>query len=127
MMKKLDKLDYVKQAEEIINTGIKRNKFGKIELTTNKIRNMLTLVNELYNMVNGVKSDKLTENVQSHIQYVKMRLVYEAGRDAACKDFIIKSDILNHLDLIGDSKEKLLIVCHYMEALVAYHRFEDVK
>lgn len=125
-MKMLNKLEYVKQAEDVVKK-LETDKWGNIKLTTNKIRNMLTLTNELYNMAKKVKGEKINEDIQSHIQYIKMKLVYEAGRDASSKDFVNKSGILTYLDSVGDSKEMLIMVCHYMEALVAYHKFEGAK
>ena len=125
-MKMLNKLEYVKQAEDVIRK-LERDKRGNIKLTTNKIRNMLSLTNELYNMAKRVKGDKISEDIQSHIQYIKMKIVYEAGRDSSSKEFVNKSEILAYLDSIGDSKEALIRVCNYMEALVAYHKFESTR
>ena len=125
-MKKLDKLTYVKQAEEVIEI-IARTPKGMIKLKTNKIRNMLTLINELYAMAKADNSVKLNEDIQSRVQYTKMKLVYEAGRDNDVKDIINKSELLEYLDSIGDSKEQLMLVCRYMEALVAYHKFHAPK
>lgn len=121
-MKQLDELTYVKQAEDVINKLEKNNK-GELKPTTNKIRNMLTLINELYNKARYIKGNKLDTALQSHIQYVKMRLVYEGGRDHDVKDLLQKSDLLSYLDSVGDSKEALIRLCHYMEALVAYHKY----
>ena len=125
-MKKLDKLTYVKQAEEVIEK-IARTPKGMIKLKTNKIRNMLTLINELYAMAKADNSVRLNEDIQSRVQYTKMKLVYEAGRDNDVKDIINKSELLEYLDSIGDSMEQLMLVCRYMEALVAYHKFHAPK
>lgn len=125
-MKMLNKLEYVKQAENVIEK-LERDENDDINLTTNKIRNMLALTNELYNMAKRVKGDKIGEDIQSHIQYIKMKLVYEAGRDGSSKDFVNKSEILTYLDSVGDSKETLIMICHYMEALVAYHKYNGGK
>ncbi len=117
----MNKLDYVDNAEKVIKGLIDDR--GNIRITTNKIRNLLTLVNELYNMAKEDKNAKLSLDVQSHIQYIRMKLAYEAGRDRGVKEFIGKSKILDLLKSVGDSREKLMLVCHYMEALVAYHRY----
>ena len=65
----------------------------------------------------------LSDDVQSHIQYVKMKIIYAAGKDNAVKTFLEKSSLISYLNGIGDSRDDLILVCHYMEALVAYHRF----
>lgn len=121
-MNKLDKLTYVSQAETVIKS-LANPRTGKIDLTTNKIRSLLSLVNELYAMAKADTSPKLNESVKSHIQYVKMHLVYEAGRENTVKDFLAKSGLLEYLDGIGSDREELMLVCRYTEALVAYHKF----
>ncbi len=121
MSKVLNKLTYVDQAEKVV-LDLGKDKSGKIFVTTNKVRNMLTLINELYAMVN--KSEKtLNEELQSRVQYTRMRIVYEAGRDKNVKELCEKSEILDYLKGVGSSTDNLLLVCRYMEALVAYHKF----
>ena len=121
MSKKLNKLNYVDQAEDVVK-HLSANKNGKILITTSKIRNILSLINELYAMVN--KADKkLDADIQSRVQYTRMKIVYEAGRDNYVKEFCDKSDILEYLKGVGDSTDDLLLVCHYMESLVAFHKF----
>ncbi len=122
MSKVLDKLTYVDEAEAVIGQLRKNDKNGVIYLTTNKIRNLLSLINELYNMIDR-RSKEIDTKLQSHVQYVRMKIVYEAGRDKDVKEFCEKSGILDHLKAVGKDTEKLLLVCRYMEALVAYHRF----
>lgn len=119
LIKQLDKKTYVKEAESIILNLVKE----KDVISTNKIRNMLTLINELYNAVKNQQSNDIDDDIQSRIQYVKMRLVYEAGRDKPVKSFLLKTSLLEFIDDIGKSREKLMLLCHYMEALVAYHKF----
>ena len=121
-MKTLDKLTYVSQAEGVIDK-LDKDKYNKISLTSNQIRNVLSLVNELYDMARMNSEPVLNEKIRSHAQYVKMRLVYAAGRDNKVKDLLKKSDLLNYLDAVGNSKEELILVCRYTEALVAYHKF----
>ena len=122
-MKKLDKVTYVNEAEKVIDQ-LKDNR-GKIRITTNQIRNVLSLINELYEMARMNDEPVLDENIRSHVQYVKMRLVYEAGRSRDVKDMLEKSGLLGCLDSIGSSKDELVLVCRYTEALVSYHKYYD--
>lgn len=122
--KKLDKKTYVDLAEKVIAELPRDNRdANKIQLSTNQIRNVLSLINELYDMVRTDTEKVLSDDVQSHIQYVKMKIIYAAGRDNAVKNFLEKSSLISYLNGIGDSRDDLILVCHYMEALVAYHRF----
>lgn len=115
----LDNLTYVKKAEEIIIAI--RDSGSKI--TTSQIRIILSLINELYDMIRLDTSEKLSTSVQSHIQYIKMKIIYQAGREPKVKYFEEQTNLTKYLDNIGDSRAELLLVCHYMEALVAYHKY----
>lgn len=115
----LSELNYVKKAENVIINLKDKHRLP----STNQIRNLLTLINELYNKARFIKTDSIDSSMQGYIQYVKMRFVYEGGRNSKVKDLIEESNMLTYLDSIDNSKEKLLRVCHYMEALVAYHRY----
>lgn len=119
----LDKLTYVKQAEEVVRDEIMRDNSNKLKLTTNQIRNILTMTNELYNTVRFSNDEIISDDLISHIQYTKMKIAYSAGRDKAVKDLVEKSCLMQYLDEVGDSRDKLITFCHYAEALVAYHKF----
>ena len=54
---------------------------------------------------------------------LRIRMVYEAGRDDAVKLFLERAQLLEYIKGLGDSRAKLMDFAHYMEALVAYHRF----
>lgn len=127
-MDKLDKIKYVKQAEDVISSLSRdRKRTDVISLTSNKIRNILSMINELYELSRMKTEEKMDESLQSHIQYVKMRIIYEAGREKTVKEFLNKSNLLNYIDDIGNSREKLILVCRYMEALVAYHKYQTAE
>ena len=120
----LDKLTYVGQAEKVIRDEIEKDqRSGSPKMTSSQIRNILTMTNELYNAVRFSNEAKLSDNIRSHIQYTKMKIAYSAGRNDFVKDFVEKSCLMQYLDEVGDSRDKLMIFCHYAEALVAYHKF----
>jgi CRISPR-associated protein Csm2 len=125
-MEPINKLNYVDHAEKVIET-LARDKKGNIKLTTSKIRNILAMISEIYNEVVHESGDKLTVKSQERIQYLRLRITYEAGREADVKDFIDNSELLILLKKIGESKSKFLLFCRYIEALVAYHRFSGGK
>lgn len=95
----------------------------KFHLTTTKIRNLLSLLNVIQQMVLEGEEVKINETTLGKIQYFKMRCAYEAGREPAVRDFIKKSNLMNYIDHIGDSKKEFELFFHYVEALVAYHRY----
>lgn len=128
----LEKLTYVSQAESVIKSLVRdqRNP-NQIVLTTSQLRNILAMVNELYTSVQYDKCPVLSDDIQSKIQYVKMKIAYNVGRDSsrekAVRDFVAKSKLMEYLNMVGNSREKLLLVCNYTEALVAYHKYYGGK
>lgn len=117
----LDPVTYVKQAESII-LSLDRNRFGKPDLSTNQLRNIHTMITELYNMVSHYEGEELSEAILSHVQYTRMKIAYSAGRDGKVKCFVLRSRLMEYLDAAA-SRSELMLVCHYSEALVAYHKF----
>lgn len=120
----LTKTNYVDQAENVVK-GLKRNERGQLMLTTSKIRNLLTMISSIYNDVIHMGNEPLSDEIVERIQYLKMRFAYEAGRDRnmPVKDLIMVAEIWDVIDRIGRDREKCIIFCRYMEAIVAFHKY----
>ena len=120
---------YVQKAEAVIDKlAQNRDRRGNVQMvTTSKIRNLLSMTNEIYNEVRLSRDEKLDEEIRGRISYLKIRFVYEAGRDGQVGDFVKEAQILECIDEIRDSKSRCLLFCRYMEALVAYHKFKGGK
>ena len=88
--------NYVDEAEKVIKTLIEKDRNGRdvIRLTTSKIRGILSLVTELYNDIIHEPSNKLGEEYVERIQYLRLRIAYEAGRDKQVAEFVRKSNLL---------------------------------
>ena len=128
-MQALTKINFVDQADKVIQSMIEIDKRGNkyIRLTTSKIRNLLAMTNVLYNHARQKKNEVLDENLLHEIQYLKMRFAYESGREKDVEIFVKKAEIMQHINAIGQSREQLLLFCNYMESLVAYHRYHGGK
>jgi len=115
--------NYVDNAESAIKKldrdSRNRNNPNAFKLTTSKIRNLLSLTSSLYDESKVKEFDQLSDK----IAYLRVQYVYQAGREPAVKDFVTKADILNALKEVKD-RETLQRFCRYMEALVAYFKFE---
>lgn len=122
----INNLNYVDQAEKVISK-LTRDKWGNIKLTTSKIRNILAMVSEIYNEVIHESGEKLSQESQERIQYLRLRITYEAGREKDVEDFVKNSGLLLMLKKIRNDKSEFLLFCRYIEALVAYHRFQGGK
>ena len=114
--------NYVSQAEAVIKRLIDENGKNKI-LTTSKIRKLLAMISEMYTKAKRLKSNTLNSDLLTKLQYFKMHTVYEAGRESSVKKFVEEAQITNQIDKIKTDREKLILFCHYMEALVAYRKF----
>lgn len=114
--------NYVSQAEAVIKRLIDENGKNKI-LTTSKIRKLLAMISDMYTKAKRLKSNTLNSDLLTKIQYFKIHTVYEAGRESSVKKFVEEAQITNQIDKIKTDREKLILFCHYMEALVAYRKF----
>ncbi|MDY4969733.1 MAG: type III-A CRISPR-associated protein Csm2 [Lachnospiraceae bacterium] len=128
---KLDGTNYVDLAEKAILTIIKQDDENRqrkpraksLLVTTSKIRNLLAMTAELQTEVRNSKEDKLTRDMMERINYLKIRFVYEAGRDEAVRKLVETARIREHLDDVKNSKEQYIIFSMYIEALVAFRKF----
>ena len=98
-------------------------KYGERKiLTTSKIRNILAMTADIYNDVNDpseMKGGILSENIQARIRYLKIRIIYESGRE----NDVEESCTVDIINSIGDKKANYIRFSRYMEALVAYRKY----
>lgn len=119
--------DIAKEAEDVI-LNLKDQNHGRIYLKTNQIRKFLTAVNAITNKVNVYKAKhldatELPDELAGEIQFLKVKAAYQAGRERSVKDFMVQSKMKHHIEGIGTSISKYEEFAHYVEALVAYHKF----
>ena len=68
--------------------------------------------------------------LNGRIEYLRIRFVYECGRDDSkrkVRNFVEKSEVLEILKEIKKSKKNYLLFSRYMEALVAFHKYYGGK
>lgn len=114
--------DYVDEAERVIS-ALKAAGNGRIRVTTSKLRGFLTLVTDIYNRESLRKEEVLSSDSQLKLMRLRVRIVYDAGRENDVCDFVEKAKLLEYIKGIGSSRAEMIRFAHYMEALVAYHRF----
>lgn len=112
---------YVDLAEEVI-AGLLGS--GSKLLTTSQIRNLFALSADIYNRIKiaGDSEETLEKELRERLQYFRVRLLYEAGRDDKVKTFIERAKLLSYIKATRTYHECLLL-CRYMEALVAYYSY----
>lgn len=102
---------------------IEGNEKGKALITTSQIRKFLSAVNCLENKVSSCKKE-LELEVANEIKYLKVKLAYQVGRDSKNKGLRALYDEIEPLiSQIGTSKDNYTKVARYIEAIVAYHKF----
>ena len=112
--------DYVDAAEAVM----RRLASNSNRITTSKIRNLLSLVSDIYNVENLRDDPQLLPESKASLTMMRIRTVYEAGRERdTVGEFVKEAKLLEYIKGIGNDREKLIDFAHYMEALVAYHRF----
>lgn len=89
------------------------------KLTTTKLRSIYALITNMYTRMSTPE-----EFIQysSDIQYLKVRMAYEAGRESAVKEFLELTGLLELVNAIA-SFEQFKLYCRYAEALVAYFKY----
>ena len=111
--------EYVDEAERIMRSLMSQPK----KVTTSKIRNLLSLVTDIYNTENIRTEEKLLPESIVKLNLMRVRVAYECGRDDTVKSFVAQTNLLEYLKGISTDRADLIRFAHYMEALVAFHRY----
>ena len=121
--------NYVDEAERIMRALISSG----TTVTTSKIRNLLSLVTDIYNDESTRTEDKLKPDSVVKLNLMRVRVAYEYGRDNGesvgkdkvypMKEFITQAHLREYLKGISTDRADLIRFAHYMEALVAFHRY----
>ena len=121
--------NYVDEAERIMRALISSG----TTVTTSKIRNLLSLVTDIYNDESILTEDKLKPDSVVKLNLMRVRVAYEYGRDNGesvgkdkvypMREFITQAHLREYLKGISTDRADLIRFAHYMEALVAFHRY----
>ena len=92
-------------------------------VTTTKLRGLLSMLSDIYNTLRDRPDENLDPQICSRIDYLRVRFVYECGKESTVKDFVNDTKLLEVLGQIQRKRSGFLLFYHYMEALVAYFKF----
>lgn len=110
---------------EAIIKEISKNK----PVSMSQIRKILASVNTIYNEVLIARAEgeiinhQLPKEIVNDIAYLKIKLVYQCGRHDAVKKFDEVAKLQQRIDAIGKDETKFMEFHRFMEAVVAYHKF----
>ncbi len=123
---RVNEQNYVDTAEQvIIKLKDKKDRNGRTVpmVTTSKLRNLLAMAADIYNVIINRQEETLDGEIRSRIEYLRVRFLYEAGREPAVKDLVEEAGVMEVLKGINGSRKQYLLFHRYMEALVAFHRY----
>lgn len=112
--------DFVEKAERVMSDPATE---WNRKITTSKIRRLFSLFTDIYNIENRRTEPALTEENVGRLRLAQIRMLYEAGRDRTVKDFLDSAGLVSHLKAVDDDRNAFICYFHYMEALVAYHKY----
>lgn len=121
--------NYVDAAEQVILSLKNRKERGRSVpmVTTSKLRNLLAMTIDINNEIINKQEEKLDREICSRIEYLRVRFLYEAGREQSVKNLVEEGEIITLLKNIKGSKENYILFNRYMEALVAFHKYYGGK
>ena len=108
--------NYVDLAETLMSANSK-------SITTSKLRNWFSIANDIYNVESRSSEIGLKPESCTKLLNLRVRIVYDAGKDSKIKDFVGNANLLSYIKGIGSSREQMIRFAQYMEALVAYHKY----
>ena len=122
--------DVAAEAEAVIQSLVYKDRRGydRLDLKTNQIRKFLAAVTSVTNQIEvwhmqHIDTDVRPDELAAQVKYLKVKLAYQAGREKSVKQFAEKARLSERIDAIGCDRRKYQEFAHFVEALVAYHRF----
>lgn len=115
--------NYVDCAKKFIEEMRPKNGKKTELVTTTKLMGLLSMLSDIYNMLRDHSGEDLDFKIYSRIDYLRVRFIYECGRERTVNDFVKRTKLLEVLGQIQRKRSGFLLFYHYMEALVAYFKF----
>ena len=106
-----------------LDKGTGKRSLGFKRLSMSKLRGIYSLITNIHARINTPED---LDACMSDLQYIKVKMAYESGRDRDVKDFISKTYLMYLLDQI-ETYDQFILYCRYAESLVAYFRFYGGK
>jgi CRISPR-associated protein Csm2 len=109
--------NYAVMAEYLVQEYMKDVRRSKP--TTTKLRGIYAMIMNVYTQIN------VPEDFDQHladIQYLKVRMAYECGREPSVKDFLEHTHLMKALNKVT-TFDAFMLYCRYAESLVAYFKF----
>lgn len=93
------------------------------KITTTKLRK---IYGQIANLYTKIASEEDFVAFRGDLQYLKVKMAYEAGRENSVKEFLEATGLMKAIDELH-SYEQFLLFCRYAESLVAYFKYYGGK
>lgn len=122
---KIDETNFAQKAEQFVSKAGKDGKrtLAFEKLTTTKLRSIYSLI---LNTQAKIDDPDDFDNHIKDIQYLKIRMAYEAGREDAVRTFLKETHLMTAIDRVK-TYEQFMLFCLYAESLVAYFKYYGGK
>jgi CRISPR-associated protein Csm2 len=114
----LDSNNYADIANVYMNNYFKTTNDNDL-VTTTKLRKIYAQITNVYTRVT---TPEQFEAAKGDIQYLKVKMAYEAGRESKVKTFLEKSRLFEILNSVT-TFDKFQLYCRYAESVVAYFKY----
>ncbi|OPZ94296.1 MAG: hypothetical protein BWY74_00682 [Firmicutes bacterium ADurb.Bin419] len=126
--------DPVKEGEKLV---LKMKEKGERYFTTTQLRKIHSYASIVNNKIQMEESKnksvayRISEELQNDVQYIKLKLIYQMGRDKTVKKWFGSVDVdgIKGIGLekiiadIGDDKEKFDRFYRLLESIIAYKKY----
>lgn len=117
----------MKNAEEVVKKMIEE----KRNVTTSQIRKILSGANliankiKIFQIATDFKEDTMPEELVNEINYLRVRIIYQAGREWKVKKLVDNAQLDQRLKNVGNDIKEYLEFNRFIEEIVAYHKYYD--
>ena len=143
-----DKINYYKDLESILqlpqdgfinestyvddalrNLGYFATAGDKKKITSSKLRSIYSMLCDIIKDEKDTDSSCISDKCSAALRLLKVRIIYDMGRDESVKIFIENTNLIAYLVYVEKNKQSddFKLYCKYFEALVAFHRYLNPK
>jgi CRISPR-associated protein Csm2 len=99
------------------------------KITSSKLRSIYSMLCDIIKDEKDTDSSCISDKCSAALRLLKVRIIYDMGRDESVKIFIENTNLIAYLVYVEKNKQSddFKLYCKYFEALVAFHRYLNPK
>ncbi len=126
-----EEYDPIEEGKKLVERMLEEYKINKynFKFTTSQLRKILAMAASVKNSIamenNNGNEQKISSEMKNEIQYIRLKLVYQMGREDAVKTWLGKKgiDLPEIIKNIGDDAKRFNDFYRLLESIVAYKKF----